>query len=139
MTVSDGAPMPPAPVLPFAPAYLEKTDRAGRDTHQRELCAELVNGAHERPYLSIIAPKSSVSRIGIVTLKVASSVPIGEIARMMSDSYGYMIRSGYHCAQPLVTDLAGVETLRASSYFYNSIPEIEGFYLALDELISWSG
>lgn len=41
------------------------------------------------------------------------------------------------CAQPLVTELAGGEVLRVSAYVYNDVAEIEGFYGALDELLSW--
>jgi cysteine desulfurase/selenocysteine lyase len=48
-----------------------------------------------------------------------------------------MVRSGHMCAQPVVTELAGGEVLRVSAYLYNEVAEIEGFYQALDELLTW--
>jgi cysteine desulfurase/selenocysteine lyase len=66
-------------------------------------------------------------------------VPAGEVARLLSDSYGFMARSGHMCAQPLVTQLAVGETLRVSAYLYNEVSEIEGFYKALDELLGLMG
>jgi cysteine desulfurase/selenocysteine lyase len=50
-----------------------------------------------------------------------------------------MVRSGYLCAQPAVTQLAGGEVLRVSAYLYNEVSEITGFYQSLDEILSWIG
>ncbi|MFI9366411.1 aminotransferase class V-fold PLP-dependent enzyme [Kitasatospora sp. NPDC053057] len=116
--------------------YLEATDGPDRHRHADELSAALVGGALTRPELRLIGPPDVVDRIPIATLRLADGVPAGEIARLLSDSHGFMVRSGHMCAQPLVTALAGGETLRVSAYLYNEVAEIEGFYQALDELLS---
>jgi len=43
------------------------------------------------------------------------------------------------CAQPVVDDQMGGEILRISAYLYNTTEEIDRFYKALDELVSFLG
>jgi cysteine desulfurase / selenocysteine lyase len=119
--------------------YLADSDTPQRHQRDRALCEALVRGALERPYLRLIGPHDTDARIAIATLRLAEGIPAGEIARLLSDSYGYMVRSGHLCAQPLVTKIAGGETLRVSAYLYNDVADIEGFYQSLDELMSWMG
>jgi len=116
--------------------YLEALDVPERHQHAQELCAALVGGAVVRPGASLIGPPDLTDRIPLATLRLEGGVPAGEVARLLSDSHGFMVRSGHMCAQPLVTELAGGETLRVSAYLYNDLSEIEGFYQALDELLS---
>ncbi|KND37642.1 aminotransferase class V-fold PLP-dependent enzyme [Streptomyces anulatus] len=117
--------------------YLEGLDADAQHQHGQDLCAALVGGAIDRPGVSLIGPPDVKDRIPLATLRLADGVPAGEVARLLSDSHGYMVRSGHMCAQPLVTELAGGEVLRVSAYVYNDVSEIEGFYGALDELLSW--
>lgn len=119
--------------------YLEALDDTKRHQHERELCAALVEGALARPKVRLIGPPDQSDRIALATLRLEKGIPVGEVARLLSDSYGYMVRSGHMCSQPLVTELAGGEILRVSAYLYNDVSEIEGFYRALDELLSWMG
>lgn len=115
--------------------YLEAVDGPELHRHAQDLCAALVGGAVARPGVRLIGPPDRTDRIALATLRLTDGVPAGEIARLLSDSYGYMVRSGHMCAQPLVTELAGGETLRVSAYLYNDVAEIEGFFEALDELL----
>lgn len=41
------------------------------------------------------------------------------------DNYGIAVRSGHHCAQPLMTALGMENTLRASFYLYNTRDEVD--------------
>ena len=43
------------------------------------------------------------------------------------DSVGYAVRTGHHCAQPLLNRLGISSTVRASFYLYNTMDEAEGF------------
>ncbi len=47
------------------------------------------------------------------------------------DKYGIAVRSGHHCAQPLMKALGVVSTARASLNFYNSEEEVDRFAEAL--------
>ncbi|MEU6970539.1 aminotransferase class V-fold PLP-dependent enzyme [Kitasatospora aureofaciens] len=117
--------------------YLEAQDTPERHRHAQELGAALIGGAVARPGVRLIGPPDSTDRIALVSLRLDDSIPTGEVARLLSDSYGYMVRSGHMCAQPLVSGMAGGEVLRVAAYLYNDVSEIEGFYQALDELVSW--
>lgn len=119
--------------------YLRESDTPERHRRDREVCAALVEGALARPYLTLIGPHDIEARQPIATLRLKNGLPAGELARLLSDSYGIMCRSGHLCAQPLVTALAGGETLRASAYLYNDVDEVGRLYAALDELVNWMG
>lgn len=47
------------------------------------------------------------------------------------DLEGYAVRSGHHCAHPLMAYLGVPATCRASIAFYNTFEEIDGFVVAL--------
>jgi cysteine desulfurase/selenocysteine lyase len=119
--------------------YLESLDAPALRRRERELAAALVGGALTRPGVRLVGPPDLTDRIALVSLRLDQGVPTGEVARMLSDSYGFMVRSGHMCAQPLVADLAGGEILRVSAYLYNEVSEIDNLYEALDELLSWIG
>jgi cysteine desulfurase/selenocysteine lyase len=49
------------------------------------------------------------------------------------DAKGLAVRSGHHCAQPLVNKLGAVATARVSLYLYNTLEEIDRLADALEE------
>jgi cysteine desulfurase/selenocysteine lyase len=53
---------------------------------------------------------------------------------LVCDNYGIMIRSGYHCAQPLHQTFKLQSSARASFYIYNTREEIDHFTDVLKEL-----
>ncbi|HEX8164555.1 MAG TPA: aminotransferase class V-fold PLP-dependent enzyme [Beijerinckiaceae bacterium] len=128
---------PIADVIGFGAAirYLEALDPSARAEHERALTDALIGGAIARPYLKLIGSTRAEARHPIATLRFENKASAGEVALMLSDSYGFMCRSGYLCAQPLVTALADVEVLRISAYLYNEVAEIGGLYEALDEIV----
>jgi cysteine desulfurase/selenocysteine lyase len=50
------------------------------------------------------------------------------------DNYGIMIRSGFHCAQPLHQVFKLQSSARASFYIYNTREEIDRFIEVLKEI-----
>ncbi|MCC8380393.1 aminotransferase class V-fold PLP-dependent enzyme [Xenorhabdus sp. PB30.3] len=114
-------------------------DETARREHDRGLVNALLSGAASRPYLKLIGPADSENRHAIGAFKFSDCVSVGEIARLLSDAYGIMCRSGYLCAQPFVGALAGGEILRASAYLYNTTADIDALYQALDDLAECIG
>jgi cysteine desulfurase/selenocysteine lyase len=51
------------------------------------------------------------------------------------DARGYAVRTGHHCAQPLLTRLGISGTVRASFYVYNTREEAEGLVRELKEIV----
>ena len=52
------------------------------------------------------------------------------------DAVGYAVRTGHHCAQPLLHRLGITSTVRASYYFYNTMEEAEKFIAALKRSVN---
>ena len=50
---------------------------------------------------------------------------------MLLDKLGFALRSGHHCAQPLMERFGIVGTLRASFALYNTLEECEAFVAAV--------
>jgi cysteine desulfurase/selenocysteine lyase len=115
--------------------YLEKIGFDRLKLHDSALGELLLAEANKREYLQVIAPGAEGSeRGGILSLKINGYRDMGNIARMLSDSYGIMCRSGHMCAQPFVDYLSDGEILRASCYLYNTKQDIMDLFQALDEL-----
>ena len=53
---------------------------------------------------------------------------------MLLDHEGVAVRSGQHCAHPLMRHYGVNATARASLALYNSMDEVERFALALDKV-----
>ena len=51
------------------------------------------------------------------------------------DARGFAVRTGHHCAQPLLDRLEINGTLRASLYFYNNQAEVESFVQCLTQIL----
>ncbi len=51
------------------------------------------------------------------------------------DARGFAVRTGHHCAQPLLDRLEITGTVRASLYFYNNQDEVEAFVKCLTEIL----
>jgi len=115
--------------------YLEKIGFDRLKAHDLELGKMLLAEAQKREYLEVIAPGAENShRCAIISLKIKGIDDMGNIARMLSDSYGIMCRSGHMCAQPFVDYLSDGDIFRASCYLYNNRQDLIDFFQALDEL-----
>ena len=55
------------------------------------------------------------------------------------DAQGYAVRTGHHCAQPLLHRLGISSTVRASFYLYNTMEEAEGLVDALQHVLERFG
>jgi len=55
---------------------------------------------------------------------------------MLLDKLGIAVRTGHHCAQPLIDSLGIPGTVRASFAFYNTKEEIDIFVAALKKVVA---
>jgi cysteine desulfurase/selenocysteine lyase len=115
--------------------YLEKIGFDRLKSHDFEVGKILLSEAKKRDYLEVVAPgNQSSERCATISIKMKQHNNLGDIARMLSDSYGIMCRTGHMCAQPLVDYLADGEILRASCYLYNTKQDALDLFQALDEI-----
>jgi cysteine desulfurase/selenocysteine lyase len=52
---------------------------------------------------------------------------------MLMDQQGIAVRTGHHCAQPLMDQFKLPGTVRASFSFYNTFEDIDRLFAALDK------
>ena len=57
----------------------------------------------------------------------------------MLDKLGIAVRTGHHCAQPLMDYLEIPGTIRVSFAFYNTKKEIDVFIAALERVVGMLG
>lgn len=89
----------------------------------------------ELPDYKIIGPLDMADRGGVISFNHNKIHPhdIGEIL----DKFGVAIRTGHHCAMPLVRSYEIVAACRASFYLYNTYEEIDIFIDSLKEAGSY--
>jgi cysteine desulfurase/selenocysteine lyase len=105
-------------------AAAEFIDLAGRDaiaTHLTALRAHAVQRLSALPGLTVLAPHAAVS--AIVSF-VADGVHPHDLGTLL-DQRGIAVRTGHHCAQPLLACLGVGPTTRASFALYNTHAEVE--------------
>jgi cysteine desulfurase/selenocysteine lyase len=81
--------------------------------------------------LSIYGPMDVDRRVGVVSFNLGDIHP-HDLASIL-DEEGIAIRSGHHCAQPLMEFLQVPATSRASFYIYNTKEEVDVFITALEK------
>jgi cysteine desulfurase/selenocysteine lyase len=82
--------------------------------------------------LKVYGTKDASAKCGIIPFGV-DSLSSHDVALFL-DNYGIMIRSGFHCAQPLHEIFKLSSSARASFYIYNTREEIDSFTEVLKEI-----
>ena len=91
--------------------------------HEVELTKVALDGLQGIKGLSVIGPKDLEMRGGVVSFAVEGVHP-HDLGQAL-DQYGIAVRTGHHCAWPLMRRFKTVATTRASFYLYNDFEEIE--------------
>ena len=95
--------------------------------HQWELhLTELaLKGLKEIDGVKVVGPQGLKNRGGVISFTIAGLHP-HDIGQVM-DQYGVAVRTGHHCAWPLIRKLGLTGTTRASFYLYNDESDVEVF------------
>ena len=91
--------------------------------HEVKLTRRALDGLQSIKGLSVIGPKDLEMRGGVVSFAVEGVHP-HDLGQAL-DQYGIAVRTGHHCAWPLMRRFKTVATTRASFYLYNDFDEIE--------------
>jgi len=86
----------------------------------------------EQEKIEVYGPRDVSAKCGIIPFNV-EGLSSHDVALFL-DNYGIMIRSGYHCAQPLHQIYKLKSSTRASFYIYNTKEEIDRFIEVLKEI-----
>jgi cysteine desulfurase/selenocysteine lyase len=115
--------------------YVQKIGISNIAAHEHELLVYGTKRLMEIDGMKIIGTASEKS--SVISFLVGDIHPydIG----MLLDKLGIAVRTGHHCAQPLIDSLGIPGTVRASFAFYNTKDEIDIFVTALKRVITMLG
>ncbi|GAB3649501.1 aminotransferase class V-fold PLP-dependent enzyme [Ramlibacter alkalitolerans] len=107
--------------LAAAADYIDVVGRDAIDAHVRALRAHAVQRLAALPGVTVLAPHANASAIVSFVADGAHPHDIGTLL----DAHGIAVRTGHHCAQPLLACLGVGPTTRASFAIYNTHEEVE--------------
>jgi cysteine desulfurase/selenocysteine lyase len=111
--------------------YLRGIGMRNVHDHEREITRYALGRMQEVEGLVVYGPKDAENRVGVVSFNLGDIHP-HDLASIL-DEEGVAIRSGHHCAQPLMEFLELPATSRASFYIYNTKEEVDVFIEALEK------
>ena len=107
--------------------YLDELGMQNVREHERHLGEYAYRRLPELESITIYGPKEG--RTGLVSFSLPDIHP-HDLSQLL-DEEGIAIRSGHHCAQPLMRRLGVAATARASFYLYNTEEEVDALVEAL--------
>ncbi len=112
--------------------YLNKVGMNNIEEHEKELSKMLVNGLNDLN--ANIIGNTTKDKLGVVSFNFDNINP-NDLAIQLSMN-NIFLRSGHHCAIPLHKYFKIENSLRASSYFYNTKEDIKKLLNSLDEIVN---
>jgi len=111
--------------------YLKNIGMENVTVYEKTLTRYAMQHMQKCKTVKIYGPEDASVKCGIIPFGV-EGLGSHDVALFL-DSYGIMIRSGFHCAQPLHEKLRLKSSARASFYIYNTREEIDRFVEVLRE------
>ena len=105
--------------------YLKKIGMENVQSHECMLTKYALQHMQEFQKIRIYGPKDASVKCGIIPFGV-DDLSSHDVALFL-DNYGIMVRSGFHCAQPLHEIFKLKSSARVSFYVYNVCEEIDRF------------
>jgi len=115
--------------LSAAVDYLNNVGMENIARHEHELTKELLDGLSQISAVKVIGPLDMKDRGGVVSFTIDGVHPhdVGQVL----DQYGIAVRTGHHCAWPLMRKLNLVGTTRASFHMYNDSKDVQALLQAV--------
>lgn len=117
--------------------YLTKIGMKNVRAYEEELTTHALEQLSKVKNIEIYGPKKLEKRSGVISFNIVN--PKGELAihphdlASILDLNGIAIRSGHHCAQPLMGVLGIVAAARVSFHLYNTKAEIDKLVPAIEK------
>jgi cysteine desulfurase/selenocysteine lyase len=115
--------------------YLDRVGMEKVEAWDERLSGRIAEGLREIDGVEIYGPVEPQDRVGIVSFNVGEMNP-HDVALSLDAEHDIAVRSGHHCALPLMKELFGLPegTARASTYLYNTLDEVESFLGAVEDI-----
>jgi cysteine desulfurase/selenocysteine lyase len=103
--------------------------------HEQEMTQQLLTGLSKISGVNVVGPLDMKDRGGVISFTVDGVHPhdVGQVL----DQYGIAVRTGHHCAWPLMKKLNLVGTTRASFHLYNDSDDINALLEAIEKVKSY--
>ena len=105
--------------------YLSEVGLSKIHNWEMELTAYALQGLKEIEGVSVVGPQGLADRGGVISFVIEGLHP-HDVGQVM-DQYGVAVRTGHHCAWPLIRKLGLTGTTRASFYLYNDMADVDIF------------
>ena len=113
-------------------AAIDYINYIGMDTIadiEKELTNYLFDKLSKLEFVTIYGPRNLEHKAGVISFNINGVHP-HDVASVL-DSIGVCVRSGNHCAQPLLRKMDIDSTVRASLYMYNTKEDIDRLIIGL--------
>jgi cysteine desulfurase/selenocysteine lyase len=120
-----------AGVIGFGAAidYLKAMDRIAAGAHEQALLNYAEDKARATPGLKLIGTAIHKASVMSFLLEGAHPADVG----VLLDKQGVAVRTGNHCAQPIMDQFGIPGTVRASFSFYNTFDEVDRLFAAIEK------
>jgi len=113
--------------------YLEALSWEEIQTHEAALLELTLSQLRQIPEITLIGEPDN--RVGAISFLVANSHP-HDIGTLL-DQQGVAVRTGHHCAMPLMQRFGVPGTVRASFSLYNSTDDVDRFVTSLRKALTF--
>ena len=111
--------------------YIEKLGYDNIQKIEKELLDYAMEKLSELDYLELYVTPNSKNHSGVISFNIKGVHP-HDVASIL-DAEGVCVRSGNHCAQPLLRYMGLDSTCRVSFYIYNTKEDIDKLVVALNK------
>ena len=105
--------------------YLQDISMEEIREHEKDITEYMYNEIRNIEGIDILGPENIDERAGLISFNVPDVHP-HDLGTFL-DTKGIAIRTGHHCAMPLIKKLGSHSSARASFYIYNTKQEIDEF------------
>ena len=121
--------------LSAAVKYLMEIGMQNIREHEIEITKYAYNNLMNINGIEILGPENIDIRAGLISFNIPDIHP-HDLGTFL-DSKGIAIRTGHHCAMPLIKKLGSHSSARASFYIYNTNQEIDKFTTEINNSIKY--
>ena len=110
--------------------YLQALDREGWQAHEARLLEEATRRLADRPGIRFLGTARQKSALVSFVMEGVHAHDVGTIL----DEEGVAVRTGHHCAQPVMKHFGVAASVRASMAVYNTLDDVDALISGLDRV-----
>lgn len=111
--------------------YIESIEYENIQKHEKEVVDYAIKRLKQLEYIKLYITPNRKNHSAVISFNIVGVHP-HDVASIL-DANGVCVRSGNHCAQPLMRYLGIDSTCRASFYLYNTKEDVDKLILAIEK------